>query len=134
MTSLSLFSICILLPFVTFSIVWKYRIFLDSMTFQERYGTFVENLKIKNVWQSLYSTMQLFKWCLTITSLVLMRDFPAFQILSNILIQLCFQIYLVSVRPYKNWIEQILMTINEYLVSLYLYTYTLLSDNTSTYD
>jgi hypothetical protein len=27
-----------------------------------------------------------------------------------------------------------LMTINEFLVSLYLYTYTLLSDNTLTYD
>jgi hypothetical protein len=42
--------------------------------------------------------------------------------------------YLVSVRPYENWIEQILMTVNEFLVSLYLYIYTLLSDNTSTYD
>ena len=64
----------------------------------------------------------------------MLRDYPALQILSNIEIELFFQIYLVSVRPYENWIEQILMTVNEILVSLYLYTYTLLSDNTSTYE
>ena len=134
MTSLPLLTLCALLPIVTFSIVWSYRPFLDSQTFQERYGTLVENLKTKNIWQSLHTTMQLFKWFLTITSLVMLRDYPALQILSNIEIQLFFQIYLVSVRPYENWIEQILMTVNEILVSLYLYTYTLLSDNTSTYE
>ena len=86
MTSLPLLVLCALLPIVTFMIVWNYRPFFDSLTFQERFGTLVENLKTKNVWQSLYSTMQLFKWFLTITTLVMLRDYPALQILSNILI------------------------------------------------
>jgi hypothetical protein len=60
--SLLILALCVLLPVFTFSIVWKYREFLDSIVFQERYCTLVENLKISNFWQSLYNTMQLFKW------------------------------------------------------------------------
>ena len=134
MTSLLLLAFCALFPIVTFSIIWKNRPIFDSKTFRERYSTLVENLKTNNFWQSLHSTIQVLKWFLTITTLVMLRDYPALQILSNILIQLFFQMYLVWVRPYENWIEQILMTVNEFLVSLYLYIYTLLSDNTSTYD
>ena len=134
MTSLLLLAFCALFPIVTFSIIWKNRPIFDSKTFRERYSTLVENLKTNNFWQSLHSTIQVLKWFLTITTLVMLRDYPSLQILSNILIQLFFQMYLVSVRPYENWIEQILMTVNEFLVSLYLYIYTLLSDNTSTYD
>ena len=134
MTSLLLLAFCALFPIVTFSIIWKNRPIFDSKTFRERYSTLVENLKTNNFWQSLHSTIQVLKWFLTITTLVMLRDYPSLQILSNILLQLFFQMYLVSVRPYENWIEQILMTVNEFLVSLYLYIYTLLSDNTSTYD
>ena len=88
LTSLLLLALCTLLPIATFCIIWKYRVFLDSKTFQERYGTLVEGLKIKNVWHSLYHTMQLLKWCITITLLVMLRDYPAIQIVSIIPIQL----------------------------------------------
>lgn len=133
-TSISILGICIILTVLNFSILWRHRHDLETKYFQEKFGTLIENLKTNNLKQSLCITIQLLKWCLTIISLVLLRDYPGLQIISNIPIQLIFQIYLVSVRPYQNYNEQILMTMNEFLVSLYLYTYILLSDNTSSYD
>lgn len=82
-------AICVALPLLTFLIIWKNKYWLQSDVFQGQYGTLVENLKTKNVWQALYGTVQLFKWCLTITSLVLLREYPALQIITNIFIQLC---------------------------------------------
>jgi hypothetical protein len=67
---------------------------------------------------------------ITTLILVLLRDYPCQELQCLIFLSQIMQIYLVQARPFPTKAEERMNLLNEFLVTLYLYGYILLSDFT----
>jgi hypothetical protein len=90
-------------------------------------------MKLNSIGSAKYNYVLLLKWQFTVIFLVTLKDYPALQILSLLLLQSFIQIYLVLYKPFEDRLLYYLTVVNEFLVTLYLLMYTVLTDKTSDY-
>ena len=101
---------------------------LNSTEFQTKYGTLTEFIRTSSVESALYNVIQLVRWQITISVLIFLRDYPIFQVLSLWCLSLLIQLYFLIYRPFTVPSLNRLSLFNEFLPSLYLCAYLLLSD------
>ena len=118
----------VLFPIGAARILWINRKKLTTPLFAQRFGTLGDRLSGRSYASLLGVVIQLVRLFVSVIILVKLRDYPGVQIMALLGVAICYQGYLVSVKPYEEPRENKAALMNEFFVSLYLYATLLLTD------
>jgi hypothetical protein len=117
-------------PLIFGFIILKYSDVLDSKTFKNKFGPLIEGVETKNIAASLWNVIGLIRLQLTISIIILLKDYSTFQLLFLTMLSILSQIYMILSKPFGSLSELYLNTFNECFVTLYLLSYFLLTEFT----
>ena len=66
--------------------------------------------------------------------IIFLRDYPSIQIVMIIIISLLTQVYLIEIMPLKDKFENHVYLFNEYLVSIYAFSFIGLTDINNSFE
>jgi hypothetical protein len=130
---------CIVFPALVIALallllkVWRLTRNLNAESineFKSRYLILTERLKDSSIlklvffWKLIY----LVRWFLTTLVLLLLRELPAIQIISLLILSVAWQIMIFIAWPYDSNSTNIILLTNEVTVSVYIYIIFLMTD------
>ena len=129
----SLTSLFLIIPLLIAPLVLAIFICLNlsALPFlRDSYGSLYFSLNLNSKTEATFQCFILFKWELTIFILVFICSYPSVQIVLLLLLQIFIEIYILHVRPFATYSDNLLAFANELLVSSYLLFCIILSDFT----
>lgn len=118
----------VLFPCLSLGILFANRENVDSADFKQRYSTLVDRLSSKSLLALSGQVVSMLRLLISVIIIVLLRAYPAVQILSLLALATVYQFYLLRVRPYEEPRDNAMALINEALISAYLYVNMVLTD------
>ena len=98
---------------------------LHEQWYIDKYSYLTKDLKLTGRLSFFWKPLTILRWVLTMVILLVLRDYPQFQILFLIFASFIFQMLLLLMKPL---IDNHIALFNEVMISTYLYTLMLLTD------
>ncbi len=98
---------------------------LHEQWYIDKYSYLTKDLKLTGRLSFFWKPLTLLRWVVTLVILLVLRDYPEFQIVFLIFASFIFQMLLILIKPL---IDNHIALFNEVMVSTYLYTLMLLTD------
>jgi hypothetical protein len=90
---------------------------LGKPVFLERYGTLTTGLRVTRTIGTYWNIIILVRWQITAAIIILLSNFPAFQIQFLIGISLLNQCLIIHGQPMESKVDNIVAFLNEFLIS-----------------
>lgn len=105
---------------------------IECEEYEKQYSTLTEGLNIKTTIGCYWNVIILLRWTISTIIMITMRDYPSFQIMTNLQLTFAFQCLILGGKPFQDPKENTMSLLNEVMVSLYLYQMIALTDYNST--
>jgi hypothetical protein len=88
----------------------------------------LEGLSLSGISGKYWNVLLMIRWALVSVILVVARDYPALQIITNLFLSHLYQFMIIRGKPMEDSFENKMAFFNELMVSLYLYLLISLTD------